>query len=89
LSHPIDERNTTHGKTIISYGASVEEQAMGLVILDEISRRPTGKERLILEQRLEGYYQREIAENLRLRDRYAVRRSMRQIRETAIQYLEG
>lgn len=60
---------------------------MTLVVVSKITRRLTGKERQILAQRLEGCYQREIAENIQVRDRYAVRRRLRRIREKTAQYL--
>lgn len=84
-----EEPYTTHGETILDDKFSVEQQALGLVFLAEIHWLLTGEERLILEQCLEGYYQREIAENLQLGDRYVVRRRMRHIREKAARYLRG
>lgn len=87
LDYPIDEKHTTHGETIVDERMSVEEQALGLIMIAGIHRLLKNEEQQILEQSLEGYYQREIAENLRLRDRYAVRRRMRRIREKAARYL--
>jgi DNA-directed RNA polymerase specialized sigma24 family protein len=87
LDYPVDEKHTTHGETLVDERLSVEEQALGLVMIAEIRRLQAGEEQEILEDRLEGYYQREIAENLGLRDRYAVRRQTRRIREKAVGYL--
>lgn len=82
-----EEPYTTHGETIIDDKLSVEQQALGLVLLGEIHRLLAPEEREILEQSLEEYYQREIAENIQVRDRYAVKRRMRRIREKAAGYL--
>lgn len=86
--YPVDERGTPFGEILLDDRASVEEQVVGVILLDEISRRLTDEERSILEQRLRGYYQREIAENIQVTDRYVVRRRVRRIREKAARYLE-
>lgn len=78
---------TTHGETIIDDKLSVEQQALGLVLLAEVYRLLTAEEQLILDDLLEEYYQREIAQNIQVRDRAAVRRRLRRIREKAAGYL--
>lgn len=79
--HPVDEKATPFGEIILDDTASVEEQVVGEIVIDEITRHLTDEERDIVSQRLEGFWHHEIAENLRLKDRYAVRRRMQRIRE--------
>lgn len=86
--YPIDEEGTPFGETLLDEAFSVEEQAVTLAVASEIATRLTSEERQILAQRLDGYWQREIAENIQVKDRYAVRRRVRQIREKAVRYLE-
>lgn len=84
--YPMDERGTTFGEILLDEKASVEEQAVTLVIASEIAEGLTEEEREIFEQCLEDYYQREIAENTQVKDRYVVRRRMRRIQEKVAGY---
>lgn len=84
--HPVDEKGTPFGEIILDDREGVEGQAMGVIVMDEISQRLTDEECDIVSQRLEGFWHREIAQNLRLKDRYAVRHRMLRIREKLAPY---
>lgn len=87
--YPMDGSGTPFGEILLDDRVSVEEQVVGVILLEDISRVLTDEEFLILGQRLQGYYQREIAENIQVTDRYVVRRRVRRIQEKAASYLGG
>ena len=88
LAYPIDEKGTTHGETIIDDRLTVEEQALGLVILAAIFAVLNTEEQRVLSGKLEGYTHQEIVYEYQMGNKDTVKRRARRIKEKTATYLE-
>jgi DNA-directed RNA polymerase specialized sigma24 family protein len=88
LEMPVGDGENVFGEILVDGDQSVEDQALGLLMVGDIAGLLTAEEERVLRAKLEGFTHQEIITRGELMTPHLVKKHARKIREKVARYLE-